>query len=48
MVNNLSDNFPAKYNISPGQTSAVIFFNRNQHKMLNIEWGFKTFRNGYG
>ena len=44
--NNLSGNFPAKYNISPGQTSAVIFFNRNQYKLLNIEWGFKTFRNG--
>ena len=44
--NNLSGNFPAKYNISPGQTSAVIFFTRNQYKLLNIEWGFKTFRNG--
>jgi len=44
--NNLSGNFPAKYNISPGQTSAVIFFARNQYKLLNIEWGFKTFRNG--
>ena len=44
--NNLSGNFPAKYNISPGQTSAVIFFYRNQYKLLNIEWGFKTFRNG--
>ena len=44
--NNLSGNFPAKYNISPGQTSAVIFFSKNQFKLLNIEWGFKTFRNG--
>ena len=44
--NNLSGNFPAKYNISPAQTSAVILFNRNQYKLLNIEWGFKTFRNG--
>ena len=44
--NNLSGNFPAKYNISPGQTSAVIFFNRKQYKFLNIEWGFKTFKNG--
>ena len=44
--NNLSGNFPAKYNISPGQTSAVIFFIGNQYKLLNIEWGFKTFRNG--
>ena len=44
--NNLSGNFPAKYNISPGQTSVVIFFTRNHYKLLNIEWGFKTFRNG--
>jgi len=44
--NNLSGNFPAKYNISPAQTSAVIFFNRKQYKFLNIEWGFKTFKNG--
>ena len=44
--NNLSGNFPAKYNISPGQTSAVIVCNSNQYKLLNIEWGFKTFRNG--
>ena len=44
--NNLSGNFPAKYNISPGQSSAVIFFNRKQYKFLNIEWGFKTFKNG--
>ena len=44
--NNLSGNFPAKYNISPGQTSSVIFFDRKQYKFLNIEWGFKTFKNG--
>ena len=44
--NDISGNFPAKYNISPGQSSAVIFYKENKYKFLDVEWGFKIFRNG--
>ena len=41
--NNLSGNFPGKYNISPGQTSAVIFFNRNQYKFLKTSQSLEKY-----
>ena len=38
--NEISGNFPAKYNISPGQNSVVISLKKND--LNQIQWGFKV------
>ena len=40
--NEISGNFPAKYNISPGQTSVVISLKKNNFYLNKIHWGFKV------
>tara|TARA_Y100001970_G_scaffold69287_1_gene88380 strand:- start:919 stop:1572 length:654 start_codon:yes stop_codon:yes gene_type:complete len=37
----MSCNFPAKYNISPGQNSVVISLMKNNFYINQIQWGFK-------
>ena len=37
----ISSNFPAKYNISPGQNSVVISLLKNNFYINQIQWGFK-------
>ena len=37
----MSSNFPAKYNISPGQNSIVISLMKNNFYINQIQWGFK-------
>ena len=39
--NEISGNFPAKYNISPGQNSVVISLKKNNFFLNQIHWGFK-------
>jgi len=40
--NKVSGNFPAKYNISPGQNSVVISLKNNNLYLSKIQWGFKV------
>ena len=40
--NEISGNFPAKYNISPGQNSLVISLKNNNFYLSKIQWGFKV------
>ena len=40
--NEISGNFPAKYNISPGQNSVVISLKKNDLYLNQIQWGFKV------
>ena len=40
--NEISGNFPAKYNISPGQNSVVISLKKNIFYLNKIHWGFKV------
>ena len=40
--NEISGNFPAKYNISPGQNSVVISLKKNNLYLNQIQWGFKV------
>ncbi len=40
--NEISGNFPAKYNISPGQNSVVISLKKNDIFLNQIQWGFKV------
>ena len=40
--NEISGNFPAKYNISPGQSSVVISLKKNNFYLNQIQWGFKV------
>ena len=40
--NEISGNFPSNYNISPGQTSAVISSKKNNLYLNKIQWGFKV------
>ena len=40
--NEVSGNFPAKYNISPGQNSVVISLKKNNLYLNKIQWGFKV------
>ena len=40
--NEVSGNFPAKYNISPGQNSVVISLKKNNLYLNQIQWGFKV------
>ena len=40
--NGISGNFPAKYNISPGQNSVVISLKKNNLYLNQIQWGFKV------
>ena len=39
--NEVSGNFPEKYNISPGQNSVVISLKKNNFYLNQIHWGFK-------
>ena len=38
--NEISGNFPAKYNISPGQSPVVISLKKNNFYLNKIHWGF--------
>ena len=40
--NEISGNFPAKYNISPGQSPVVISLKKNNFYLNKIHWGFKV------
>ena len=40
--NEISGNFPAKYNISPGQNSVVLSLKKNDFYLNQIQWGFKV------
>ena len=40
--NEISGNFPEKYNISPGQNSVVISLKKNNLYLNQIQWGFKV------
>ncbi len=40
--NEISGNFPAKYNISPGQSPVVISLKKNNFYLNQIQWGFKV------
>ena len=40
--NEISGNFPAKYNISPGQRPVVISLKKNNFYLNQIQWGFKV------
>ena len=40
--NEISGNFPAKYNISPGQSPVVISLKKNNFYLSKIHWGFKV------
>ena len=40
--NEISGNFPAKYNISPAQSSVVISLKKNNFYLNQIQWGFKV------
>ena len=40
--NEISRNFPAKYNISPGQSPVVISLKKNNFYLNKIHWGFKV------
>ena len=40
--NEVSGNFPAKYNISPGQCPVVISLKKNNFYLNKIHWGFKV------
>ena len=38
---NISGNFPAKYNISPGQDNVTISIKNNEYYIQKMNWGFK-------
>ncbi len=40
--NEISGNFPAQYNISPGQSPVVISLKKNNFYLNKIHWGFKV------
>ena len=40
--NEISGNFPAKYNISPGQSPVLISLKKNIFYLNKIHWGFKV------
>ena len=40
--NEISSNFPARYNISPGQSPVVISLKKNNFYLNKIHWGFKV------
>ena len=40
--NEISGNFPVKYNISPGQSPVVISLKKNNFYLNKIHWGFKV------
>ena len=40
--NEISGNFPAKYNISPGQSPVIISLKKNNFYLNQIQWGFKV------
>ena len=40
--NEISSNFPAKYNISPGQSPGVLSLKKNNFYLNKIHWGFKV------
>ena len=44
--NEISGNFPAKYNISPGQSPVVISLKKNNFYLNKIHWGFKVSKLG--
>jgi len=44
--NEISGNFPAKYNISPGQSPVVISLKKNNFNLNQIQWGFKVSKLG--
>ena len=44
--NEISGNFPAKYNISPGQSPVVISLKKNNFYLNKIYWGFKVSKLG--
>ena len=44
--NEISGNFPAKYNISPGQSPVVISLKKNNFYLNQIQWGFKVTKLG--
>ena len=44
--NEISGNFPAKYNISPGQSHVVISLKKNNFYLNKIHWGFKVSKLG--